>query len=128
MREPGRRNAIFVEPFPLSGAKYQISSGSDDAHHPLCSPDGNDLFYTPGPGPRIIRVPITKGPGFAFGAPTMLNRPFTNNAGSADRPYDLTRDGKQFLGVTDPTARPGQGDSINVVVNWFSDLRAKVGR
>ncbi len=58
----------------------------------------------------------------------MLNRPFTNNAGSADRPYDLTRDGKQFLGVTDPTARPGQGDSINVVVNWFSDLRAKVGR
>jgi len=128
MREPGRRNAVFVETFPPSGAKYQISSASDDAHHPLWSPNGNDLFFTPGPGARITRVPVTRGPGFAFGTPTTLNRPFTNNAGSADRPYDMARDGQQFLGVSDPMADPGQGDSINVVVNWFSDLRAKVGR
>jgi hypothetical protein len=128
MREPGRGNAVFVQTFPLSGAKYQISGANDDAHHPLWSPDGKDLFYTPGPGSRITRVSVTKGPGFAFGTPTTLNRLFANNAGNADRPYDMTRDGKQFLSVSDPAADSGQGDSINVVVNWFSDLRAKVGR
>ena len=77
---------------------------------------------------RITRVPVTRRPGFGFGTATTLDRPFTNNAGSADRPYDVARDGKQFLGISDSTAEPGQGDSINVVVNWFSELRARVGR
>jgi hypothetical protein len=36
--------------------------------------------------------------------------------------------GKRFLSVTDFSAQPGQGDSINVVVNWLAELRAKVGR
>jgi hypothetical protein len=58
----------------------------------------------------------------------VLNRPFVYNAGSADRPCDITRDGKRFLSVTDFSAQPGQGDSINVVVNWLAELRAKVGR
>jgi hypothetical protein len=49
-------------------------------------------------------------------ATATLPRPFTNNAGSADRPYDITRDGKQFLGVMDLSTEPS---SINVVVNWL---------
>jgi hypothetical protein len=36
--------------------------------------------------------------------------------------------GKRFLSVTDFSAQPGQGDSINAVVNWLAELRAKVGR
>jgi hypothetical protein len=76
----------------------------------------------------MTRVAVMRGAAFASGQPTTLNRPFVNNAGSADRPYDITRDGKRFLSVTDLSAQPGQGDSINVVVNWFAELRAKVGR
>ena len=75
----------------------------------------------------MTRVSVTTGPGFSFGTPVALDRAFTNNAGSADRPYDVARDGKQFLGVSDSTTDEGQGASINVVVNWFSELRAKVG-
>src|SRR6476661_4024148 len=78
-REPGRRNVLFVESFPPTGSRFQVSPLNDDAHHPVWSPDGNDLFYTPGPGTRITRVPVTRGPGFSFGTPTTINRPFTNN-------------------------------------------------
>ena len=49
-REPGRRNVLFVESFPPTGSRFQVSPLNDDAHHPVWSPDGNDLFYTPGPG------------------------------------------------------------------------------
>ena len=127
-REPGRRNVLFVEPFPPTGSPFQVSLPNDDAHHPVWSPDGNDLFYTPGPGTRMTRLAVMRGAAFASGEPTTLNRPFANNAGSTDRPYDITRDGKRFLSVTDLSTEPGQGDSINVVVNWFAELRAKVGR
>jgi hypothetical protein len=76
----------------------------------------------------MTRVPVMRGAAFALGSPTTLNRPFANNAGSMDRPYDMAPDGKHFLSVTDLTPEPGQGDSINVIVNWFTDLRARVGR
>jgi Tol biopolymer transport system component len=127
-REPGQKNVLFVEPFPPTGVPFQVSAPNDDAHHPVWSADGNDLFYTPGPGTRMTRVPVMRGAAFALGSPTTLNRPFANNAGSMDRPYDMAPDGKHFLSVTDLTPEPGQGDSINVIVNWFTDLRARVGR
>ncbi len=39
---------IFVQPFPPTGAKYQLPNVLDN-HHPLWSPDGRELFYVPGP-------------------------------------------------------------------------------
>ncbi|MGH9408316.1 MAG: protein kinase domain-containing protein [Vicinamibacterales bacterium] len=127
-RESGQKNALMVGTFPPSAAKYQVSLPNEDGHHPVWSADGNDLFYTPGPGNRIAHVAVTRGPAFGFGSPTALNRLFINTAGSADRPYDIMPDGKQFLGVTDVTTDPARTDSINVVVNWFAELRAKVGK
>jgi serine/threonine-protein kinase len=127
-REPGQKNVLFVDPVPETGARYQISGSVEDAHHPVWSPDGNDLFYTPGPGSRIMRVRVVREPTFSFSSPETLPRPFANNAGSSDRPYDIARDGRRFLSTTDVALEPGHGDSIDVVVNWFSELRAKVGR
>lgn len=51
--EAGRLDAVCVQPFPATGAKYQISKG-DDGHHPLWSPDGSELFYIPGPGQFVV--------------------------------------------------------------------------
>lgn len=55
-------------------------------------------------------------------------RPFTNDAGSADRPYDLARDGTLILGVQDAAADPRPDETIDVVANWFSEFRSRVGR
>jgi eukaryotic-like serine/threonine-protein kinase len=127
-REPGRSNAVYVEPFPQTGAKYQISDSAEDGHHPLWSPDGAEVFYTPGPGTRLTRVPVVTSPGFSYGAPSIIERPFTNTAGSAGRTYDITRDGKRFIGLTEQLSDAGRAapPQILVVLNWLEELRQRV--
>jgi serine/threonine protein kinase/Tol biopolymer transport system component len=122
-REPGRSNQVYVEPFPATGAKYLASNSLEDAHHPLWSADGTELFYTPGPGSRLIRVPVRFTPSLSFGTASVIERPFSNLASSSDRPYDMTRDG-HFLSLTDPLLAAGGLHSITVVLNWFAELRA----
>ena len=48
---------IYVQPFPATGAKYQISK-DDGAHHALWSPDGKEIFYVPGASP-VVAVSVT---------------------------------------------------------------------
>jgi Tol biopolymer transport system component len=125
-REHGRSNQLFVSPFPATGAKYLVSSANEDAHHPVWSPDGKVLYYTPGPGNRATRVPVTFSPAPAFGTPSAFERPFTNLASSSDRGYDMMPDGRRFLSVTDPLLAAGGLGSMTVVLNWFEELKARV--
>jgi serine/threonine-protein kinase len=126
VRERGRSNQLFVEPFPPTGAKYLVSVSTEDAHHPVWSPDGTVLYYTPGPGNRATRVPVTFNPAPAFGTPSAFERPFTNLASSSDRGYDMMPDGRRFLSVTDPLLAAGGLGSMTVVLNWFEELKARV--
>jgi Tol biopolymer transport system component len=43
-------SAVYVQPFPPTGAKYQISKNADDGHHPIWSPDGAELLFGLGAG------------------------------------------------------------------------------
>ena len=40
-------NEIYVQPFPSTGTKYQVSKNRSSVH-PLWSPDGKELFSIPG--------------------------------------------------------------------------------
>jgi hypothetical protein len=42
------------------------------------------------------------------------------------RTYDLSPDGKQFLFIEETTPPTQVFSRINVVVNWFEELKAKV--
>ena len=120
---------MYVQPFPPTGAKFQISKNEDDAHHPVWSPDGKELFFTPGPGTRVSAVSISTQPTFRLGEAALLARPFTNEGKTVERPFDISRDGQRFLGMIDATqavqsGRP-QAEQIQVVLNWFEDLKAR---
>ena len=81
---------IYVQPFPATGAKYQLlAKGAGQPHHSLWSPDGKDLFYNPGPG-RFESVSVTTQPTFAFGNPVVVPRPFPGAVHLTRRPYDIT--------------------------------------
>ncbi len=56
-----------------------------------------------------------------------IARPFTNRSGAAERPFDVTRDGKRFLGLIATRAGSGAASrtEIHVVLNWFDELRAR---
>ena len=118
---------MYVEPYPRTGARYQISKESEDGHHPVWSRDGKELAYTPGPGNRFHVVPITTAPAFGFGDAVLLPRPFVNAPPSAERTYDMTVD-KRVLGMrmdVGPDGRP-MPPQVQVVLNWFEELNQRV--
>ena len=117
---------LFVQPFPPTGAKYLVSRSSESGHHAVWAPSGDALFYTPGPGPRITRVPVSTKPSFNIGEAVVLPRPFTNSAPSSHRTYDIGKDGR-FFGLVDPAQPEGTiTASVQVVLNWFEELKKRL--
>jgi len=108
------RDEIYVQPFPRTGAKWQISAGGGEA--PRWRGDGRELFYV---GPDYVRkvVEIKTVPAFDAGAPRDLFKT-PNSWGS-----DVSPDGQRFLvnmpaGDTPPSP-------ITVVLNWTTELSKK---
>jgi serine/threonine-protein kinase len=120
------QNSIFVQPFPATGAKYLVTRGG----HPFWSPDGRELVINPAAG-QISTVAITTQPSFSFGPPVSLPGGLAELASKdpslEPRMWDYTPDGKRIIGVADestmvPPVFAGS-NQIQVVVNWFSDLK-----
>jgi WD40-like Beta Propeller Repeat len=112
---------IFVQPFPPTGVKYQIST---IGIYPTWSPDGRELLYEP-PG-RLIAVTVTTHPAVAFGNPEQIAVPPWINSSNSSRTYDVTPDGK-FIGVVPPAAPVATSASeIRVVLNWQEELKRLV--
>ncbi|HJZ75403.1 MAG TPA: protein kinase [Vicinamibacterales bacterium] len=114
---------ILVQPFPSTGARYQITS--ERGIYPLWSHDGRTLFFTP-PG-ELHSVTITTQPNFVIGIPASLPRGFLVNGTGTPRTYDLLPDGR-FIGVIDPAMTSQAGlESLQVLVlNWFTELKQRV--
>jgi Tol biopolymer transport system component len=119
--ESGRRE-IYVQPYPGPGGKWMIST--DGGQEPVWNPKGGELFYRS--GSKIMAVEINTTSGFEPGKPRMLfDGPYLPTSGSFPW-YDVSPDGQRFLmlkpvesGATAPT-------QINVVLNWFEELKQKV--
>jgi Tol biopolymer transport system component len=120
--------AIYVQPFPATGDKYQLSAkGLQNPHELAWSPDGKELFYVPRIG-GFEAVGVTTEPTFAFGTAVAVPRPFLLGPPNSPTLYDIAPDGK-FVGLI--TA--GQTESgaakvpqIQLVLNWFEELKARV--
>jgi Tol biopolymer transport system component len=86
------RFEVFVQPFPRTGAKFQVSK--QGGGHALWSPDGKELFFDN--NQQLFAVSVQTSGKFSTSAPVSLPiRGFIQ--GDARRQYDLMPDGKQFL-------------------------------
>jgi serine/threonine protein kinase len=121
-------NYTYVQPYPSTGAKYQISTSREDGHHQVWSPDGRELFYTPGPGPLLMSVKVSVAPTFTFSPGDPVARPFTNNAPNTGRTFDVGGPGVRLLGLIPPGLTDGSGfrTDIHIVLNWVEEVRARV--
>jgi serine/threonine-protein kinase len=128
---PNGLSVVFVQPFPATGAKYQISK-EPDSHHPVWSPDGKDLIYLSG-DVKLTSVSVTTQPSFVFGNPARVTS--ANEGAGTDLPfnprnYDVTPDGKRFIRVVDADAATRNGPLPNpildVVLNWSEELKQRV--
>jgi serine/threonine-protein kinase len=116
----------FVQPFPPTGAIYQVSS-NDDGHHPVWSRDGRELFYVPGPS-QIAVVTVTPGASFTFSPPSIIAPAGLMGPGTFNRNFDILLDGSGFIGrqvAEDEESRLGAPPRLHVVTNWFEDLKRR---
>jgi hypothetical protein len=91
---------------------------------PLWNPNGRELFYRS--GDKIMAVDIATQPGFAAGTPRKLfEGPYQPTAETFPN-YDVSHDGPRFLMLKPVEQAQSRPTQINVVVNWFEELKQKV--
>jgi Tol biopolymer transport system component/DNA-binding winged helix-turn-helix (wHTH) protein len=114
---------VYVLPFPGPGGKWQIST--EGGTEPLWNPNGRELFYRN--GDMMMTAAISTKPRFSAGKPKVLFagqfEPSPNAVPNAN--YDISPDGLRFLMVK-PGGRDQTPTQINVVLNWFEELKQKV--
>jgi serine/threonine-protein kinase len=111
----------YVEPFPATGAKYEIARGG----RPLWSRDGKELFFVPAPS-QFFSVSVRTDPNFGFTSPVAVPRRFGIAPPGGPRPYDILPDGRLVSVDAAPTAGDQRSQPIQVVLNWFEELNAKM--
>jgi Tol biopolymer transport system component len=124
----GEHASIFVQPFPATGIRHELPrEAAEKPNHPVWDPGGKELFFNPGPG-QFKSVSVTTKPAFAFGNPVPLPRPFRRASRLMPRAYDITRSGRFVAAIERRQSDGGRPavPQIQVVLNWFADLQARV--
>jgi serine/threonine protein kinase len=113
------RNEIYVQPFPGPGGKYQIST--EGGKEVVWAANG-EIFYRN--GTKMMAVQVETQPTLQIGKPQLLfDEPYVANTGNGAL-YDATADGQHFIMLKAP--EQSSANQINVVLNWFEELKAKV--
>jgi Tol biopolymer transport system component len=120
--ESSNRYETYVQPYPGHGRKWQIST--DGGMEPVWNRSGRELFYRS--GDKMMAVDITTQPSFVASKPHMLfEGPYLPAEGTFSN-YDVSPDGQRFLMVKPIEQAKAAPTQINVVLNWFEELRRKV--
>jgi serine/threonine-protein kinase len=116
------RFEIYVQPYPGPGGKWQIST--EGGMEPVWNPKGGELFYRS--SNKMMVVDVETKSGFSAGKPRVLFDVGSYSPTPATFPnYDVAPDGR-FL-MLKPSEQQGQAATqINVVLNWFEELKQGV--
>jgi Tol biopolymer transport system component/tRNA A-37 threonylcarbamoyl transferase component Bud32 len=107
---------IYVQPFPASGGKWQISTGGGT--QPRWRADGRELYYL-APDRTLMAVEIKTAPKFEAGIPKALfpSRVLAlQSIATGSFRYAPTPDGKRFLTIT--AEQEAVDTPLTVILNW----------
>jgi Tol biopolymer transport system component len=122
--ESGRKE-VYVQPYPGPGGKSQIST--EGGVEPLWNRNGRELFYRS--GKKMMAVEIATKPSFSAGTPKVLFEGQYQSLPTLSTPnYDVSPDGQRFLMLKPTEQAQAAPTQINVVLNWFEELKQKVPR
>jgi len=116
------RYEVYVQPYPGPGGRLQIST--EGGTEPVWNPNGRELFYRS--GNKMIAVDIVTQPGFAAGKPRVLFEQQYVPTPLTSPNYDVSPDGQRFLMLKPNQSAEVAPTQINVVLNWFEELKQKV--
>jgi Tol biopolymer transport system component len=116
------RFEIYVQPYPGPGGKWQIST--EGGTEPVWNRNGRELFYRS--GDKMMAVDISTQPSFAAGKPKVLfTGQYLPTPGTLSN-YDVSPDGQRFLMIKPGESTEAPPTQINVVLNWFEELKRRV--
>jgi hypothetical protein len=116
------RNEVYLQPYPGPGEEWTIST--EGGSEPVWARSTGQLFYRQGEG--MFVVDIAKAGAFAVGKPRLVfNADYVRSSPGLYANYDVTPDGQRFLMIKSGN-RTAVTTQINVVLNWFDELRRLV--
>jgi Tol biopolymer transport system component len=121
------KDEVYVTPYPGPGGRITISTSG--GRSPLWSANGRELFYRN--GRQMMAVAVQTAPAFRAATPQLLFEgefmEELENSGATN--YDVSADGQQFLmmrPVASATTAEAPRPTINIVLNWFEELKTRV--
>ena len=116
------RYEIYVQPYPGPGGKWQIST--EGGTEPTWNPNGSELFYRS--GNKMMAVETTTRPSFTASKPRVLFEGRYEPSPATTPNYDVSPDGQRFLMLKPNQQEASAPTQINVVLNWFEELKRRV--
>ena len=112
------RVEIYVQPFPATGAKRQVST--DGGSEVVWGRDGRELFYRN--DAKFMAVDISLEPVFSAGKPRILFEAEYERTVPDRANYDVAHDGRRFLVVkAGGDVQPSR--EIVIALNWAETLK-----
>ena len=115
--EAGRME-VFVQSFPVPGAKYQVSNGGVVYGNTRWTRGGKELMWMAADGFTVMSAEVATGASFHAGEPRALFKLRADLVG-----VDFAPDGERILAST-PVGRL-QSPSITLEMNWPALLRSQ---
>jgi eukaryotic-like serine/threonine-protein kinase len=113
---------IYVRPYPGPGGKWQISTeGGTEA---VWNPKGRELFYRS--DNKMMAVDLNTQGTFSAGKPKVIFEGSYLPTPLTFANYDVSSDGQRFLMLKPTEQEQSAATQINVVLNWFEELKQKV--
>ncbi len=117
------RYEIYVERYPESGNRQQISTGG--GRTPAWSRDGRELFFHAENGTQMFAVPVRSESTLVAGRQQTLFETALLISGGV-RSYDVAPDGRFFVIRTAQSETGGNTSNLILVLNWFDELKRLV--
>ena len=116
------RYEIYVSAFPGPGGKFEIST--EGGTEPAWNRNGRELFFRS--GDKMMAVDVATQATFSAGKPKMLFQGLYQPNPTMNANYDVTPDGQRFLMIKPTSVQEAAPTQINVVFNWFEELKRRV--
>jgi len=113
---------VYVQRYPGPGGKYQVST--EGGTEPVWNPNGRELFFRS--SDKMMAVDIATQSGFTAGKPHVLFEGRYQTSPLTASNYDVSPDGQRFLMLKPIEQAQAAPTQINVVLNWFEELKQKV--
>jgi serine/threonine-protein kinase len=116
------RYEVYVQPYPGPGGKWQIST--EGGTEPTWNPNGRELFFRN--GDKMMAVSTAAQSGFTASKPRVLFEGEYVPSPATATNYSVSPDGQRFLMLKPAEASELAPTQINVVLNWFEELKRRV--